>query len=345
MAYSQVSAANVGQVIDAIVTFAVANGWALEYDVNAAEGKQIGIKSGACNVAIGLQPGSPIALPAGWGSDTRICMALTSAFSAGRNYWSHGNVSTPGDRRRVVVNDLTGPMTAIHLFGDERSIFVVVKSTSTRWTTFGFGLVDRAGAEIAFCAGEMYKFWYEGFGYDSQYVGASKAFHGGRDDDGYGAGLTVLVPNGILDPTFGFSGGVNFMGYEYATPANVDALMLPLIMSNVNPAIGGDRSKSSIIEPAWETTPTLTTGGMALLSVPVIAVAKTTANLSFLGNLPIVRLCRAPTVTAGDIVLYGDDEYMVFPMKQKGAATDTAWGGVDNQQPNSLDFSYALKKA
>lgn len=340
MAYSQVSAANVGQLIDAIVTFATANGWVLEYDVNdTTDGKQIGLTSSVCKVAIGEKPGNPVAINAGWGNDTRICMALTTVFGAGRNYWSHGGiVDGPNSANVVMVNDVTGPMTAVHLFGDSRSVFVAVKSTATRWTTFGFGMLDRAGGDVAFCGGEYYAFWFDVHGGTSQVIEfASRTFHGGVNV--YGAsGLAVLSPAGILDSSFGFPADVTHVTYN-------DGLQLPLVMHSPNPAYGSDRALSGILEPVWETTPTLTTGGMALLTVPVIAVAKVTGNLTFLGELPTVRLCRAPTVTPGELVTYGDDEYMVFPMKQKGAASDTKWGGVDNGQPNSLDFCYAMKKA
>lgn len=344
MAYSQVAAANVQQLLDAVVTFATANGWAVEYNEAAADGKQVALSSGVCRVALGEMPGNPYGVPLPFGQDARFAMSLTGAFGVGKNYWSHDYVDTPGDYRRVVVNDVLGPMPSVQFFGDARSVFCVVQSSPNRWATFGFGMLDRAGGDVAFCGGHHHAFW-PNVDQNAQMVSrAGQFFHGPTATNGqWGCGLSVFVPDGILDPAFGFSDGPVFAVYALPDAAR-DTLMAPWLAVSELPQNGSDNQGAGIAETAWYTTPTLTTGGMPAITVPIIAAAKNNGNLSFLGNLPTVRLCRAPNTPPGDVVLYGDTEFVIVPMKQKGVISDTRWGGIDNGQPNTLDFGYALQK-
>lgn len=355
MAYFATAAANLSAFVDALATFAAANGWTVNYSENGApDGKQLGLSSGACKVAIGEESSAhnPYMIGNPAVQDAALNMVVVKEFTAAKNYWSHNRPGVNGAVQKVsghhtVISDLLGPMTDVRFFGNADYIFAFMRTSPARWSMLGFGVLERDGAiDIPFCGGTNYFFWTFGNNDISQKIGSTNhrlmygGYYGGLN--AAGNGLQAFVPAGVLDPAFGWSAGDVFL--PTASEVSIDRVMPSFNASTLAPRQNG-WAVGSMLDPIWSTDPQPTTGGMPLMALPIVAAkAGQPIITTFLGTVPAIRLCRNASITPGGSVFYGDEEFQVFPVKMRGVASDTYWGGVSNGLGNSLDLSWAIKK-
>lgn len=353
MAYSLVSAANPKALLAALVTFAGANGWTVEFDDSTGAGGiggQIGLSSGNCHVAIGEENAAqnPVAVTGGLGpqNDGRVYMALSESINpALKRFWGQpGSIVTAANTgSRLRINDVWGPMDEVHFFGNSEYIIVNVRCSSLRWTCFGFGQLDTLGMtcpKAGFAFSNYHAFWdtepplYNAY----NLIGTSNSF---AMDPSRNNNVKFWIPDGILDPSFGLPDGA------FTTPnlgsgerhRIVDWCRLDTFSESL--AFGA----SKLLDQAMMTRNQPTTGGIALHALPVIYRDLTTNFHTFLGNIPALRMVRMPQNAPGDIVTYGTEEYMLFPWKQKGTVANTPFnGGTPNFQPNTYDYGWAILK-
>lgn len=346
MAYALTSATNWKTLLDAVATFAVANGWTVEYNEELASGKQIGLSSGALKFALGVDAYAyPLARGVDGQTDAAISIVPVAAFGATKNYWSHGtDVNSANDADRVFCNDIVGPLTEVHFFGDDTSIFAAVRSSPARWTHFGFGALNRAGVGvIPFASGQRHLWWRTATntqdsadGWHAYPFGSSR----GPVVD-YGQALKVYVPDGVLNPAHGFDGGAQWLNH-YSIENTT--LLNQMNFNRANPLENRYDDLSSILRPLYDVDFTQTTGGVPLWPIPVIATKQDSSTLCYLGELPTVRVFRSTEYEAGDVIDYGGETFQVFPLKQRGEPGNTSWGGAADGQPNTLDVFYAYRK-
>lgn len=87
----------------------------------------------------------------------------------------------------------------------------------------------------------------------------------------------------------------------------------------------------------------LYSGGISMAPLPFLmmnATTNTAAQCMYLGSFPDVRLCSLENFAEGDVVNYGSDEWMVFPMLRKTVRTSLQ----DPGQVTSGQFGYAYRK-
>lgn len=362
MAYSLVSAANPKALLGALITFATAQGWTIEYDhangTGSSFGGQIALStpSGSCHVAIGEQTATqnPIAVSGALGADTdgRIYMALANSIQLSPSliqYWGHPGSPVVGstDNVRVLVNDIWGPMDEVHLFGDDTYILVAVKCDALRYTAFGFGEVDDKGMGLspkpAFAFANYQPFWNTNR--TTVYQNASLAegnSYLGTPSPAANSCL-VRVPSGLLDTGQGFLTGNLYapMGF-----GSVRHTLQYLWKRQDYPEQGltGNSDGTFYNDHGLWLRNAPTTGGVPLWSMPLI-YQDTTLNLSsYLGDIPGFRMCRMIGMVSSQEITYGGEVHKIFPWKQKGTPEDAGFGGTYNNQPNSFDMAWAFLK-
>lgn len=334
MAYSVVTATDVPDLFSELELFAEAQGWTVVWNT----GTQIGLNNARnCYAAFGVSletnpsvetdtyPDPDVTV-----MDYKIHGSLGKSFAGhASHYWglSGSPITAHNTDGRVTVNDLTGPFSEVHFFGDEDSIFVVVRSDTDRWTHFGFGTLDKKGMthpDCAFMIGMHWRYWdntfKNGIAIKAKCDYAPSSGSGGNRlwfRDGY-TNHQLYLPDGVLDPAFGIADDViSFNGMQHlpqmrAQPGQ-DAY------TNFNNARMMDHWPWARQKPV--------TGGLPLLSVPVIFgtgsfwFSWNNDLMCFIGDLPRVRLCDISSVAIGEDIIYGAETYAAFPVKRRAGLT------------------------
>lgn len=365
MAYSVTSAANPKALLAAIITFATAQGWTIDYDhangSGSSFGGQIALHSGNCFVTLGEASASvnPVAVSGAGGSfnDGQLGGSLNTANIASVQYWGHtGNiVASAVSENRIAINDVWGPMDEVHFFGDIDHIVCAVKCSAQRWTMFSFGNLNVLGMSAAPCGyflSNFFEYWNTNGGTARNVClgGPNNLFwnHSWGAWDGLGnpgAGLLINTPAGLLDSSFGFNATNRIIRKgEFPNPVLGNGI-LPIGYAVTRVDENNDTGFGSfILDHVVQLRAQPTTGGIPLFAVPIHAFDAAIQLHSFVGEIPSIRICRIPTNSPGDTITYGSENYMVFPMKRKGTVQDSGSGGVYDNQPNTYDLAYAIKK-
>lgn len=363
MAYSLTSAGSPKELLAAIVTFASSlSGWTIEYDhangSGSSFGGQIALSSGNCHIAIGEASASenPVAVTGDGGSfnDGRLYMALGTSINASNiQFWGHpGSVVTAAaDIDRVSINDVWGPMSEVHFFGDSSYITVAIRCSAQRWTLFSFGNLNTLGmsAEAAgYCLSNQHPFWATTIDSGVPWNANLQRRHGFfmQTSTNGTTSCQVMIPDGFLDTDFGFTSG-DFVITEKTAGSNLlghGSIGAPPYPEQTLSSPAASTSTNILDHSLWLRNQT-TTGGMPLYALPMIYYASGLALSCFLGEIPGLRRCRLTSLGAGDETTYGSDVYMVFPWKQIGTVKDSGQdGGTYNNQPNSFDMAWAVLK-
>lgn len=340
MAYSLTSANTIRELLAAIVTFASANGWTVEYN-NAAtstgNGGQIALSSGTCHVAIGEASAAANPVVVTGGPDAYMSMALADSINTGiSQFWGHPGspVTSSNDADAVSVNDLLGPMTEVHFFGNSEYVWCVVRSGAARYTSFGFGLLNNVGMtgpRVAFLCGGFFP-WY-----DSSVPGgfvvqrrsavvntAGNTFWPSMHTNSVGYLATrsssyCRVPDGFLDTTLGFPDGNVFAGPDLLDTIAFFNAQQGVVTNGINAVAYlldfavGDITRNQPV-----------TGGITMFEVPVLMWRDLTADatLCVLGTIPAVRLVNVNDLEPAEEQTYGTEIWKYFPWKQKGLVSD-----------------------
>lgn len=360
MSYSLTSAANPKALLAAIITFATAQGWTIEYDkstgVGTGVGGQIALSSDGCHIAIGEASAAenPVAVVGALGADTdgRLYMALANSINtASWQFWGHPGslVTSAVDTDRVTINDVWGAMDEVHFFGNADYILVNIKTDAQRWTSFGFGNLDRKGMSIdacGFCYSNYHGWWRtdnSGVFNNAALTGVN-GYMGGSPLNMDGAVCSIRIPDGVLDTSFGFLSG-DLFAMRIPTSAVRHTLLGAAYSGNYPEASLSVNQNTYLMDQAVHLRNQPTTGGVQLNVLPIIYLDATVKLTTFLGEIPALRVCRMSNLAPGQVITYGSDDYAVFPWKQKGTVQDAGFlGGTYNNQPNSFDMGYAFRK-
>ena len=342
MAYSVVTATDFADLCVELELFAEAQGWVVDWNI----GTQFGLHSGNCYAAFGWD-GIPNPVtetdtyptPDVNVQDSRFYGSLARSFGFTNQYWGQPGspVTVQVDGDRVYLNDLTGPFSEVHFFGDSTYIWVVVRSDADRWTHFGFGVVDKLGMthpDCAFFCGVWFRWWDNALNLGIP-IKANLAFVGSDTanklwmKDGFN-NHHIYVPDGVLDPAYLTD---NFIRYN-------GMMNLPQISFQGRPAGGYDDFPTSKLLDHWTfASPKPVSGGLPLLTVPVMVgdgVNNDTLT-TFLGDLPGVRLCDINNIPIGEDITYGTETWRAFPVKRR---TSSSYDG----KASTYNLGVAFKK-
>lgn len=359
MAYSLVSASNPKALLAEIVTFATAQGWTIDYNnaagLSGSVGGQIALHSGNCFIAIGEQSATqnPIDVT-GPIDDGRIYMALSTSITVGNvQFWNHPGsiVTTATDVNRLIINDVAGPMTEVHFFGNEDYIICAIRCGALRWTCFGFGNLDMkemAAPAPGFAFSNFHNFWDTaqtgGAGrYNNVMLGDPNHFFVSHNTpNNTGEGFMLNIPANMLESSFGFDATNHIMGKRGTTRW---PLRMCYMTTRVEVGENDNSGHSYLLDHLIQMRAQVTTGGVPLFALPVIYYLDSIGLSSYIGEIPAIRVCRTPNNSPGDILTYGSEEYFIAPWKQFGTLYDSGdTGGNYNSQPNTYDLAWAIRK-
>jgi hypothetical protein len=337
MAYQQTSATDYDDLLDKLVTFAVADGWTQSYNA-AGPPRQIGIYKDNCHISWGARSGENPISRGGSQYDAFINGALATALLPGSpQYWGHTDsiVTTDTDPDRIRVNDLYGSLTNVWFFsggvGDMDYIHVVVQAGGERYTHFGFGILDSLGQthpNTAFACGGYYEWWDA----STNCHNPESTYHefGHLADENY-AHIRIMantLPSGY--PAAGVYRTLNNMTLVM-TRANADA-------DHWAASIG------KIMDFVFPVGNQLTTGGNILYSIPWLFQEAGSVSHVWLGRLPGMRIANIAQHSPGATLTQGTDEWLIFPWKRKGLKENLYGAGDPIQECNTAEYAWAYKK-
>ena len=337
MSYLQTSCTDYDDLLDDLVTFAVADGWTQSYN-SAGPLRQIGIYKDACHISLGARVGENPVDRGGGQYDAIVNAALATALLPGSpQYWGHTGsiVTTSTDSDRIRVNDLYGSLTNVWFFSggvaDPSYIHVVVQAGGERYVHFGFGILDPLGQthpEVAFAVGGYYE-WWNASGNCHRPESSVHDF-GHLADENY---AHIRIQANTLPS--GYSGaGI------YRTEL---AMTLAMTRADQN-SDHWSSQPGKVLDFFFPLGNELTTGGTSLYSVPWLFQEAGAASHVYLGRLPGIRLANIAQFAPATELTQGIDTFTIFPWKRKGLKENLATGGDPIQTCNTAEYAWALKK-
>lgn len=287
MAYQTGSASSPSGLLDALRTFAVAQGWTQNAWAEVTTG----------NFWLNLSKGGHYVNFYGQNAAGTISLQGATSYNSGAAYNAQpGRIST---NEWSISNDLTGPYVGHHFFSGTNHVHVVCQVASGRYVHFGFGTLTKYGA---YTGGE-YVFgthWYlnsttysgastsnlHSVPFDADYVGSGAAFSMVRFAE---AGASVA--NWLRFRTTmadGFAVG-------YSRPGSANSLSMDLVRRQPN-----------------------TFNGLSVLLPIHCWAARTDGLVSILGAPPEMKQIDISYHAHGETLTLGTDEWLVFPLKAKG---------------------------
>ena len=348
-------------VLSSIKTFAVADAWTADYDDIAGAGgvgAQLALSKGNCKLTIGEKNNTenPIertdAYNGGTVDDAYLYMVVNHSITASlKQFWNHPGgtpnaniVTTAADAHAVKVNDLAGEgsdFSNIWLFSNaaETYVWVVTEQGGDRYTTFGFGVLDKKGMthpDVGFCVGHDYRWWPDNAVINSgQWADPASTSHqiGILGEPDLDANAMLFLPDTVVDPALGF------------TDADYQTYELGLLLKRGN--VAGDEDGISnpfhyMLNYFLITDNQSTTGGQMLSAFS--ALVDQNSLVTFVGEYPDIRLVNMANLTPAQSIFRGAEEWVVFPFKRKGTRDAQRGGASPKPFVNSIEYGFAIKK-
>jgi hypothetical protein len=247
-----------------------------------------------------------------------------TGFDAGASHTNQPGTSAGFSSGRT--NGLRGPFTAYHLFGTQQYIHCVIEIVPGEFAHLHFGRLETQGDYVG---GEYFTgtLWY--------YLMIDTSPEHARADD-----RDHAVPFDCATSRSGGSGAVRMdvAGYtsewarfDIASPSSSSTAWGPMRAygSNVN------RTPFQFYSDSTPNTVNAVTPFNNLLVVVNIR-----NQLGFFAGAPLdLRMVNMKNLVPGETITIGPDEWLVFPVKKRGATVNGPQGEV-----NSWTFGYAYRK-
>lgn len=325
----QTSAADFNAMLVAVRDFLAGNGWTVVTDSIAASSILIMQNANGHKYRLSKTTANRTDYYTGAFVDTLLNVT-----------WDRGNTGGTAGTYSTATNgnDMTGPFPSIWLFTDEAATFcyIVPQCAPQRYSHFGFGEIDPKGLHsehIDFALGLYWQFWSDQANY-ADTVGNGNPFNlltSGvhRIDHTDGTGW-IGVPDGLLDPALFFTDGPT-MSQPWSTCDREYGKV-----TNVN-------NTSRWADYFCNVTNKPFTGGIILTPLPVVVNPASQDVMSVVGEYPQIALVNMQGLSPGQVLTFGDDEWMVFPWKQFGTAEAMKYGSNPLPQPNSWRYGFAYR--
>jgi hypothetical protein len=342
MAYATGSATTLTDLLSAIRTFAIAQGWTIDKWTPASN--LLFLSDDLTKVAFqaavepltSFETGAAVVI-----NQTVLYGALATGINAGLNtFWGHPGsiVTAANDVDAVRINDLSGPFPSYHLFADPalgRHIHVVVQTASDRWQCFGFGRVDKGGLTHA---GSSYltggsRSWVRAAGaVDAalQYYNLASGFTTGFAVNAGRTGINNAVlnlysPDALPDDSAEWPKMI------------ASASIMPHLTGRSRPDEWPGERNAHLLSGVVRHPVSQFSGAAMFHALPVVQMAAGASKLCWVGDFPNVRLVNMDGMRPGQLVEIAADDWLVFPVGRQ-----VPWG---TQVQTGFQFStgqYAL---
>lgn len=354
MAFLSTTVTDKDDLLNQLYTFLDSGGgdgtWTGEFNDAAGTERHIAVTKGNCSVAIGSRTGDVVTKTGTpGGAEDLFNMALaTSIDTSFKVYFGDVGVGHPGslvtteaDNDRIKINDLGATINNAWFFTGTTPVsycHVVIQIAGDRYTHFSFGIIDpleQTHTACSYACGTFHQWWDSGAtGNNDPSDTDHKIGYFGED----GAGIhTRITDSSVLPIGFGPTAGI-YNG-NYLTD-NMNRVIDPedhYSNSNVSPHGINDFFMGMDNQAV--------TGGTAMYALPILFGEDTSPNTGvWLGNLPDVKLINILSHAPGATLDFGSEEWLVFPLKRKGALDEVQGGANAQDAPNTSKLGLAYKK-
>jgi hypothetical protein len=244
-----------------------------------------------------------------------------TGFDSGVSYSNQPGTSAGFSSGRT--NGLRGPFTAYHLFGTQQYIHCVIEIVPGEFAHLHFGRLERQGNYVG---GEYFTgtFWY-------YLMIDTSPEHASADDRDH------AVPFDCATGRSGQSGAVRMDVAGYTNEWARFDVRSPNDSSSAWGAMRANGNRTPFRHYS-DSTPNTVNAITPLHNLLVVANIRN--QLGFFAGAPLdLRMVNMKNLVPGEAITIGTDEWVVFPVKKKGAALNGPQGEV-----NSWTFGYAYRK-
>lgn len=363
----ETSALTTLDLLDAIGAFAGAQGFTVNWNVSA-DGGQVGLSIPAHNFycAFGNRVGTPsisrdMLVSGGTVFDATIFGTLATALDGAQRY-NGGHSGAPGgtsvnSTSHMITNDWFGSFPSVRLFSNPAGDYVhVVAQTGARFSHMSFGLLDSmgfSGDRVPYLTGTFYEFWERNSSPTNINYSPNRPNATGLIGSMNSTSSTANPGHNYIFSLGRGSSNAHRVGYQnhvYLPPNVVDDTLFPGIGGTVsavqllqlmsihnNPS--GSSSHPRFIDLAGRTNALSTTIGRSLIDLPVFRGLGYNESYMMLGRYPDVRYVWMDGLNPGQTIEVDDEQWMVFPFKQKGPLSAVA----SEPGVNTWDYGIAYR--
>ena len=352
MAYQTGSGGDVSAFFAAIRDFAVAQGWTKSGEGTNATGGYLFLEKGVCHMAAQYYTNWTVtAYDANGDNYTLTNNGLRATVGSGIDtartvYWGHpgyphvGSEIASENYYYSTVKDLTGPLTAWHLFSDEGGNYIhaAVNTQADRWVHFGFGNADIGSfthSGVGYVTGTN-NIWYR----DSNNIDPTNyGFYHYNNPRAQqvpftGANSIYYVPDALTSdfPKFAalnrWSSGdsVSFVNPTITTASKPEQFPLNGTGSAMLDAV------IAASTPAWS-------GQVPMHGSPLLVRLIDYSKYCIVGMYPNVRVLNMEGLLPGSEITLGTDTWKVFPIMRQNS-----WSASGTLTLTSGQYAVAHKK-
>lgn len=247
-------------------------------------------------------------------------------------------------------NDCSGPFSNVWLFTDAASTYChcIMQTDNARYNHFSFGDLDNKGlhgVNIPYAMGLYYMYWPNGPNYINGNLPFNAPNHGAHNigmfcEDassevvaGTGRAIRLGVPNGLVDPALGFTAGA------------IEAPILrPLSTRWTILNASGDLA-GRFLDFLHQYDNQGYTGGVPVFPLAVVQRAPADGAHTQLGVIPTFGQVNMDGLSPGQQLDFAGEQWLCFPIKQKGTYEGANGGANPQNMTNSLNLGLAVRKA
>lgn len=294
-------------ILDIVRAFAQANGWTTQI-----AGGVYHLSKGECHVNLAPLTDTTISDTYNTGS------ALPDHQIVGRlraNATPYSFSEVTASTSRVISNDLTPPYANYWLFsggpGDPPYIHLVVQKATGRFCHLSFGVLDKKG--MAYTGGAFL------FGMRFYWAFGSNGAGGANSGSNAGAGghytpLSSGGPSNFATLNL-FAGDVdnNVVVSDLSSASFTDGKVVSLYSTSMS--INTASTSARWLNPFFHLGPLPLNGVTPLMEAPIMRYSAN-ERLQYYGSMPGWRACSMLGREEAETVMFGADEYMIFPVKK-----------------------------
>lgn len=240
----------------------------------------------------------------------------------------------------VSTNDMAAPFANVWIISDDAATFchLICQVSVSRYSHASFGNLNNRGihtSEVSYVVGNFWEWWRNNVSPTESITSLNNpsdpdhargfAFEAGR----YRLGL----PDGLLDPALSFTDGP----IDGATARD-------LCIFYYTGVVNGN-TQTRLLDYFGHINNQGHTGGVNIAPLPCCVFDSDFTNAAYIGDLPSVGMVNIVGLSPGQVLTFGAEEWIVFPLKQAGTFNASKAGGNPANVPNSVMYGMAYRKA
>jgi hypothetical protein len=345
MVFLQTNAVDLNALLIALKNFLSANGWTVLADGTGGGGLTLEMtNANGHDFKFTSRVDAQVAFWTGVGVAFNDRL-LQIAFQKSDIGMAAGYTTAPAE-----TNDMSGPFSNVWLVTDAAATYChcVLQTGNARYNHFSFGDLDNKGLHatvLPYAMGLYYFYWPNGANYINGNLPMNNPGHGAHNigmycDDmvsevlvGTGRSMRVGVPDGVVDPTLGFTDGP------------IEAPILRGLSSRwIRLDASGDLA-GAFLDFIHQYDNQGYTGGVPIFPIPLIQRAPANGAHTQLGVVPTFGQVNMDGLSPSQQLDFAGEQWLCFPIKQKGTYEGLNGGTNPQNMTNSLNLGLAIRKA